>query len=90
MFVFFGHGACGIVASGPGIETTGPASEGEVFTTGPPGKFLWPFNTPKCGSCNSASMIDIGFSTSQATGKLKQVTFHLEKQRESDISLPLG
>ena len=40
MFVFFGHGACGILASGPGIETTGPASEGEVFTAGPPGKFL--------------------------------------------------
>ena len=36
MFWFFGHGACGILVPQPGIEP--PALEGEVLTTGPPGK----------------------------------------------------
>ena len=36
----FGKEACGILAPRPGIELTPPALEGEVLTTGPPGKFL--------------------------------------------------
>ena len=31
MFWFFGHKACGILASQPGTEPTPPALEGEVF-----------------------------------------------------------
>ena len=42
MFWFFGHEACGILAPGPGIELAPPALEGEVLTTGPPGKSLGP------------------------------------------------
>ena len=38
MFWFFGHEACGILATQPGIEPTPPALEGEVLTTGLPGK----------------------------------------------------
>ena len=38
MFWFFGHEACGILAPQPGIEPAPPALEGEVLTTGPPGK----------------------------------------------------
>ena len=38
MFWFFGPEACGILAPQPGIEPTHPALEGEVLTTGPPGK----------------------------------------------------
>ena len=38
MFWFFGRKACGILAPQPGIEPTPPALEGEVLTTGPPGK----------------------------------------------------
>ena len=38
MFWFFGQEACGILAPRPGIEPTPPAWEGEVLTTGPPGK----------------------------------------------------
>ena len=30
--------ACGILVSRPGIEPTSPALEGELLTTGPPGK----------------------------------------------------
>ena len=41
MFWFFGHKACGILAPWPGIKPTPPALEGEVLTTGPPGKSLW-------------------------------------------------
>ena len=46
MFWFFGPEACGILAPRPGIEPAPPALEGEVLTTGPPGKspgiwFLW-------------------------------------------------
>ena len=40
MFWFFGHEACGILAPRPGIEPAPPELEGEVLTTGPPGKFL--------------------------------------------------
>ena len=40
MFWFFGHEACGVLASQPGIKPAPPALEGKVLTTGPPGKFL--------------------------------------------------
>ena len=40
MFWFFGHEACGILAPWTGIEPAPPALEGEVLTTGPPGKSL--------------------------------------------------
>ena len=38
MFWFFGHKACGILAPRPGIKRAPPALEGEVLTTGLPGK----------------------------------------------------
>ena len=38
MFWFFGREARGILAPRPGIEPTSPALEGEVLTTGLPGK----------------------------------------------------
>ena len=38
VFWFFGREACGIPAPRPGIEPAPPALEGEVPTTGPPGK----------------------------------------------------
>ena len=38
VFWFFGHEAYGILAPRPGNEPTPPALEGEVLTTGPPGK----------------------------------------------------
>ena len=41
MFWFFGCEPCGILAPQPGIEPAPPALEGEVLTTGPPGKSLY-------------------------------------------------
>ena len=41
MFWFFGCKACGILAPRPGIKPSPPALEGEVLTTGPPGKSLF-------------------------------------------------
>ena len=38
MFWFFGPKACGILAPRPGIGPAPPALEGEVLTTGLPGK----------------------------------------------------
>ena len=38
MFWFFGHEVCGILAPRPGIEPAPPSLEGEVLTTGLPGK----------------------------------------------------
>ena len=38
MFWFFGHAACVILSPQPGIEPALLALEGEVLTTGPPGK----------------------------------------------------
>ena len=40
MFLFFGQEACGILMLWPGIKPTPLALEGEVLTTGLPGKFL--------------------------------------------------
>ena len=37
----FGHETCGILATRPGIEPAPPALEGEVLTTGLPGKSLY-------------------------------------------------
>ena len=46
MLWFFGHKACGISAPRPGIKSAPPAMEGEVLTTGLPGKSLsWIFLT---------------------------------------------
>ena len=47
MFWFFGHEACGILAPRPGIEPVPSALEGEVLTTGLPGKSRMHFNTCK-------------------------------------------
>ena len=41
MFWFFGREACGILAPWPGIKPAFPALEGEVLTTGLPGKTLY-------------------------------------------------
>ena len=38
MFWIFDREACGILAPEPGMEPTPSALEGEVLTTGPPGK----------------------------------------------------
>ena len=38
MFQLFGHKACGILASQPGIEPAHPALKGRILTTGLPGK----------------------------------------------------
>ena len=38
MFWFFGHEALGTLTPWPRIEPAPPALEGEVLTTGPPGK----------------------------------------------------
>ena len=43
MFWFFGHKAYGISAPPPGIRSEAPSLEGDVLTTGPPGKALKPF-----------------------------------------------
>ena len=43
-FWFFGHNACEILAPWPGIKPTPPTLEGDVLTTGPPGKYqFWIF-----------------------------------------------
>ena len=39
MFWLFGQKACGILGPQPEIKPAPPALEGEVLTTGPPGKF---------------------------------------------------
>ena len=41
LFWFFGHKACGILASWLGIEHTPHALEGQVLTTELPGKSLY-------------------------------------------------
>ena len=40
LVLVFGHEACAILAPWLGMEPTAPALEGEILTTGPPGKSL--------------------------------------------------
>ena len=48
--MFFGLQACGILALRPGMEPPAPALEGEVLTTGPPGKSHYRvFKVPRGG-----------------------------------------
>ena len=47
-FSFFDPKACGILALQPGVEPASHALEGEVLTTGPPGKGR---GSPWKGSC---------------------------------------
>ena len=50
MFWFFGCEGCRILAPWPGVEPAPSALEGEVLTTGPPGKSLqWIFKSWKIG-----------------------------------------
>ena len=43
-FFFFLPRVCGILALRPGMEPTLPILEGEVLTTGPPGKLVLALN----------------------------------------------
>ena len=43
MFCVFGHEACGILVTQPGMEPVLPVLEGEVLTTGLPGKSSFRF-----------------------------------------------
>ena len=60
MFWFSGHGACVISAPQPGIELSFPALEGEVLTTGSPGKSLQEYSL----SC-SVVVMSLSLSHSQ-------------------------
>ena len=48
MFWIFGVEACGILAPRPGIEPAPPALEGDILSTGPPGKSLFLFSSLFC------------------------------------------
>ena len=66
MFWFFGHEACGILVSRQGIEPTSPALEGEILTTGPPGKFQFhPILDQEAGGIlySKAGGNSVGFQT---------------------------
>ena len=41
MFWFFGHKACRVLGSWPGMDHIPPVLEGKILTTGPPGKSPW-------------------------------------------------
>ena len=64
MFWFFGRQACGILATRPGIQPATPAVEGEVLTSGPPGKSL---------GCNFQLNIDETYLSSPALGLLNSI-----------------
>ena len=52
MFWSFGHEACRITATPGRTEPVLPALEGEVLTTGPPGKsWPWVFEMPLILTC---------------------------------------
>ena len=55
-FWLFSHWACGLLAPWPRIEPTPSASEGEMLTTGSPGKSL---ETWRISLCNSRTRTNI-------------------------------
>ena len=58
MFWFLGYEACGISAPRARIKPTPPALEGEVLTTGPPGKSpVFPLKSQAVGDCMSPSVL---------------------------------
>ena len=65
MFWFFGPEACGILAPQPRIEPAPPALEGEVLTTGPPGKSRVK-NFKPSSLCISAMALEPAHEMSQA------------------------
>ena len=50
MFWCFGHETCEILALQPGVEPAPPALEGELSTTGLPGKVLFIAILDKCNN----------------------------------------
>ena len=61
MFWFFGPETCGILTSQPGIEPVSSVLEGEVLTTGLPGKsqlFLF-FIEPICPTFQSPHVVTV-------------------------------
>ena len=67
MFWFFGRKVCGILAPRPGIEPAPPALDGEVLTTGPPGK---PLN--KLTEC----LYELGCVVSAGNTQTKKTNIH--------------
>ena len=65
MFWFFGHEACGILSSRPGIKPATPALESKISTTGPPGKslndVLLKFFFFKIFGCPGSLLLHLGF-----------------------------
>ena len=61
MFWIFGREACGILAPEPGMEPTPSALEGEVLTSGPPGK-----------SCNDWTLRNAGQMVFMSDAGLKK------------------
>ena len=80
MLWFFGPEACGILIPQPGIKPTPPALEGEVSTTGPPGKSL------------NNYLIRFCFKHLGLTYKsylLLSFSFHLQFSQDILLALPL-
>ena len=78
MFWLFGHQACGILAPRPGIEPSPPALEGEVLTTGPPGKS--PASHSYAGQCSisNGKYLQLSQRKSTSQGIRVRVSFHLD------------
>ena len=78
MLWFFGREACGILLPQPGIKSTASALEGEVLTTGPPGKSLnCPFTFP---TDLKSSKIKVG---SKKKAKYRSVAIHMQSSQNA-------
>ena len=78
MFWLVGCKACGILAPRPGIEPSPPALEGEVLTTGPPGKS--PASHSYAGQCSisNGKYLQLSQRKSTSQGIRVRVSFHLD------------
>ena len=83
MFWFFGCDACGVLAPRSGIKPTPPALEGEVLTTGPPGK-------SQKAAVNTVKDLQFPSCVPRCTGTAQQVheggTGYFPSSRETHLS----
>jgi len=72
MFCLFGSEACGILASQPGIEPAPLTLEGEILTTGPPGKFHLPHVFFEVNPRHVIILVNISVFTYRKSGFFKK------------------
>ena len=86
MFWVFGREACGILAPRPRIKPAPPALEGEVLTTGPPGKSLCSLLKARyCINDNLGYRIQLFITVYKMNISRQQINKHISKDNSGMV-----